>query len=541
MKNAQYYNDFYKMHGFGVHSDPDRFAKVASLCRGSVLDFACGTGDLSDYYSGPYTGVDFSQTAIFAAHEARRKDAVFVCAGISDYFSQFVPRFDTVYFGEFLEHIDKDGGLLLSVVKKLNPGGRIIVSVPNGARVPDESHVRVFSVPTIRRDYSKYGKVCFHNWSGFHDRILFSIEPEQTEKNDVSLVMIVKDEEKGLEGAILSAIEFVDQIIISVDSKSADKTADIAKLYADEFKIHKWKDDFSVARNYAQENVKTKWILLLDGHEYVRQFGHAARCLSLNHEGIMASIVMENGMTFHFPRLFRSSVRWKYAIHNLNDCSTTIRCDDFVIVHDRLNRQNKSSALFREKQREEMIPSIMGDMLKKNKKHIRPLFHLGNFHMMRQHWDKAIFYYRRYLKYSDFTDEKYLVLLHVGICRQMNGQFFRALRAFEKADKFNRGRWETALLIGGNFFAQRNFPEAVKGLTQSLNDNSSVYHYQPFSRDLFEIWDLIGSCYAFLGSNGKAKIAWERSLELAKSDIQKKRIATKIDLVDFDNKGRSII
>jgi glycosyltransferase involved in cell wall biosynthesis len=58
------------------------------------------------------------------------------------------------------------------------------------------------------------------------------------EKNEdlLSLVMIAKDEEKGIENAILSCIEYVDNIVIAVDSRSTDKTLELANLYADTVK-----------------------------------------------------------------------------------------------------------------------------------------------------------------------------------------------------------------------------------------------------------------------------------------------------------------
>jgi SAM-dependent methyltransferase len=531
MKDNLYYNDFYTKNGVGVHDNPERFAAVAALCKGFVLDAACGTGSLSDYYFGQYLGVDFSEVAIEQAKKARRKNAAFDCVDFTKLYNYNFDLFDTVYLGEFLEHVENDEIVFQNIKNLSRPDVRIICTVPNGDRVPDESHVRTFTVPQIRKEYSKYGKVKFYNWSGFRDRILFTIEKYPDIENDISLVMIVKDEEKGIETAILSALELADNVVVSVDTKTTDKTAEIAKRYADELKFHEWKNDFSAARNFAQENVKTKWILFLDGHEFVESIGHVRYFLQKDVEGIMATMKMENGMTFHFPRLFRSYIKFKYAVHNLNECKTTVQCDDFVITHDRLNLQSNASILARQQQRDEMIPKIMGEMLKKDKKHVRALFHLGNFNMMRQHWAEAIKYYKRYLKYSDFKDEKYLVLLNTAICRQMRGQLARALSALTKADKLYPNRWETARLIGGNFFAQQNFKTALDWLVQSLGENNQVYHYQPFEKDLFEIWDLIAMCFNFLGQNEKALTAWSRALEIAKNDTQKKYAETKVTLV----------
>ena len=239
MKDKKYYDEFFKAHSVQVHNNSDRHLKIAELCQGNVLDLACGTGSLADYWRGLYTGIDISDIAIYKAREIRRKTALFMVADLLE--NNFVSsqKFSTVVMSEFLEHIDNDETIFENIKTILAPNGKIICSVPNGPRVPDESHCRVFTVPQIRRDYSKYGKISFHNWTGFAKRIIFTIEPDSIDENLLSLVMCVKDEEKGIENAILSTISLVDRIVISVDSATTDKTREIAELYADELKTHK--------------------------------------------------------------------------------------------------------------------------------------------------------------------------------------------------------------------------------------------------------------------------------------------------------------
>jgi len=66
MKDKKYYDDFFKTHDVDVHNSPDRFLAVSKLLSGKVLDVACGTGTLSDYFLGDYIGVDVSDVAISA-------------------------------------------------------------------------------------------------------------------------------------------------------------------------------------------------------------------------------------------------------------------------------------------------------------------------------------------------------------------------------------------------------------------------------------------------------------------------------------------
>jgi len=532
-QDKKYYDDFFTKYPVDVHDDPERFMFVASLLSGKVLDVACGTGTLADYYSGDYVGVDFSSVAIKKAQEIRRKNATFHCFDFTKRQELMTGGFDSFYLGEFLEHIENDDVVFENILKMGYEGARVIVSVPNGNRVPDESHCRIFTVPQIRRDYSKYGFVQFHDWPGFKKRIVFSILLGVKAHNDVSLVMIVKDEEKGIEKAITSALGLVDRVVVSIDSKTTDKTLEIAKLYADEIREHVWQDDFSKARNEAKENVKTKWILFLDGHEYVEKIGKVREKMKEDVDGIIVDVRLENGMVFKYPRIYRSYLNFENAVHNKLTLKKQIVYPGFVIVHDRLKYQDKKSMESRFKQRDAMLPRIMKEYLKKDKKDTRSLFHLGNFYMMKKQWKLADYYYKQYLKYGINRQELYLVALNRGLALQMQGKLVRALWVVSKADKYLPGRWETARVYGGTLFAMGFYKKSLKWLTQALNGNDKDYLYRPFPPDYVVIWDLIGTCYQKLGQLVEAKIAWEQAIKHAKEEKLKNYFKVKIRVIDL--------
>ncbi len=90
----------------------------------------------------------------------------------------------------------------------------------------------------------------------------------------LSLCMIVKNEEKMLEGCLQSVDGVVDEIII-VDTGSTDKTVDIARRYNAQVKHFQWIDDFSAARNESIKYATGKWILYLDADERLTAQSHA--------------------------------------------------------------------------------------------------------------------------------------------------------------------------------------------------------------------------------------------------------------------------
>ena len=84
----------------------------------------------------------------------------------------------------------------------------------------------------------------------------------------ISLVMIVKNEEKLLRRCLDSVKNLMDEIII-VDTGSTDSTKEIAAEYTDKIYDFKWVDDFSAARNFAFSKATMDYIYSCDADEVV--------------------------------------------------------------------------------------------------------------------------------------------------------------------------------------------------------------------------------------------------------------------------------
>lgn len=83
---------------------------------------------------------------------------------------------------------------------------------------------------------------------------------------NLTLCMIVKNEERNLERCLASAQPYVDEIVI-VDTGSEDGTIAIAEKYGAIIKHFPWCDDFAAARNHSIAAANGKWILVLDADE----------------------------------------------------------------------------------------------------------------------------------------------------------------------------------------------------------------------------------------------------------------------------------
>lgn len=83
---------------------------------------------------------------------------------------------------------------------------------------------------------------------------------------DLSLCMIVKNEEYSLPQTLKSVKEVVDEMVV-LDTGSTDRTVEIAKELGAEVYHFEWCNDFSAARNESLKYVQGKWVLVLDADE----------------------------------------------------------------------------------------------------------------------------------------------------------------------------------------------------------------------------------------------------------------------------------
>ncbi len=86
----------------------------------------------------------------------------------------------------------------------------------------------------------------------------------------LTLSMIVKNEEKYLEGCLKSVQGIVDEILV-VDTGSTDKTIEIAAKYNAKIFHYDWVNNFSDARNFALKKSSGDWILYLDADERLNE------------------------------------------------------------------------------------------------------------------------------------------------------------------------------------------------------------------------------------------------------------------------------
>lgn len=90
---------------------------------------------------------------------------------------------------------------------------------------------------------------------------------------EISLCMIVKNEEKVLARCLDSIADLMEEIII-VDTGSTDDTKKIAAKYTEHIYDFEWIDDFSAARNFSFSKATKDYIYVADADEVLDEENH---------------------------------------------------------------------------------------------------------------------------------------------------------------------------------------------------------------------------------------------------------------------------
>ncbi|MGH4120174.1 glycosyltransferase [Clostridium sp.] len=245
-------------------------------------------------------------------------------------------------------------------------------------------------------------------------------------KNEVSLCMIVKNEENYLPRCLSSIKDIVDEIII-VDTGSTDKTVDIAKSFGAKVYYFKWNNNFSEARNESLKYATKDWILILDADDelYAQDQQKLVEFLNsqleenaiynfetLNYYG---DTIDDNSITINLnPRLYKNNhgTHYEGEVHNqlitsessYNAIYSLIKIHHYGYMNDSIASKNK---------RKRNI-TILNEQLKKDPDDSFTHFNLGTEYAALNDYKTALeHYYKSYEKFEPHNGYSFLLIFRI--------------------------------------------------------------------------------------------------------------------------------
>ncbi len=214
----------------------------------------------------------------------------------------------------------------------------------------------------------------------------------------ITLSMIVKNEEKYLQGCLESSAPYVDEIVI-VDTGSTDSTIAIAESFGAKIFHFPWNGNFSSARNESLRYATKDWILYLDADERlingdglralapsksVIAYNVSIRSRHILHSGTVEQVNQYQRFFRRHPKIFFEGVVHEQVLPSLLRMNKTIAESDLFIEHlgygeslEKINQKclRNSEMLLRQ--------------LEKNPHDYYAHYQLGNTYGVMQRYDEA--------------------------------------------------------------------------------------------------------------------------------------------------------
>jgi glycosyltransferase involved in cell wall biosynthesis len=350
-------------------------------------------------------------------------------------------------------------------------------------------------------------------------------------RNRISLCMIVKNEEKFLEGCLKSVQGVVDEIIL-VDTGSTDRTLEIAKAFDAKQFSFPWIHDFSAARNESLSHATCEWILYLDADERLKS-GEGKKLRQLISRSnvnaynvwIEGSANLRDGAVAQrnaYPRIFRShpSVRFEGRVHeqiapSLERMGWNIHPSDLVIEH--LGYGQGFRTVVEKAQRNR---KILKKQIEEEPENAYARFQFGNTLSVLGECDDAYRELEQALASTNLSHSisasAFSLLSEMDIRR---GQFDRACehahQSLAKASNQKMARWVLVVAHIGS----KEYSHALSVLHELMEQKSKWAHGIVPAFDVnVELWKLLfqqGICYEGLQQYDKAVEAFLAALNAA--------------------------
>ena len=345
----------------------------------------------------------------------------------------------------------------------------------------------------------------------------------------ISLCMIVKNEEKFLEGCLESVQELVDEMII-VDTGSSDRTVKIAKSYGAKVFHFEWIDDFAAARNESLKHATGDWILVIDADERISEddFDKIRELVEKKHE--LAYYLIQ--------RNYRNI---KKSQSNLQKTENPSRHKGFSYYHDnKIIRlfQNEKDIFFQGEVHELVEKSVL--RLKDDVLEANVLIHHYPELDLEKSRHKKDFYLKITKKKVDNNPEDPLALFQLGREYHQNNRFLEAIKCFRKAlllketpKEYPSLRSECYHYLGlcynalnRNFQAKRMLSRAAEenpDSISSLDELSGLYEKDGEDRKASHTYLQMAKIQESIGKPEKARLSLRKSIELDKDNLHARR------------------
>lgn len=296
---------------------------------------------------------------------------------------------------------------------------------------------------------------------------------------EISLCMIVKNEEAVLARCLDSIKDLMDEMII-VDTGSTDGTKEIAAKYTDKVYDFMWIDDFSAARNLAFSKATKEYIYTADADEVLEgenyeKFRDLKQVLLPEIEIVQMKYgnQLSYGTAYNFdeeyrPKLFKRLREWIWTepVHEQVRLDPIVFDSDIVITHKPHDNHAKRDFYVFQKHIQG------GERLSKRLHHMyaMELYISGDEEDLMQ---AEAFFKESAVDPSRSIDEVKEAACVVSRCARMRGDSHTLLKMSLK-DLLTEGSSEVCYELGEYFLEKGDYAEAAMWYYNAMNETQSI-------------------------------------------------------------------
>lgn len=363
-------------------------------------------------------------------------------------------------------------------------------------------------------------------------------------KKILSACLIVKNEENVIERCLKSIINIVDEIVV-VDTGSTDRTIELVKKYTNDIYYYNWDANFSNARNYAAEQAKSEWILVLDADEFVDRenlISIKRQLSNIKVESLLVKILNFIGDGGHqilkheAQRIYKRNEKVKFtrSIHeqlvkNNNEILTCQEIDLIIYHSGYLNR------IVNEKNKHQRNKPLLRKELN-SKNTAFDYFNMGNEEYSINNYEESL---RNYQKaYANSSGELYawseICVLQIINCLMNLGRQRDALDVINDAEKIWYDSIDLVCLKAENLYNIYRYNDALEVLNKAHRNKN---HYKEGILDVrlkdFYLNYLLGKIYDMQGEFKKSIVHYHQALQA--NNVHKPTLVNLIKLLVDNN------
>ena len=246
--------------------------------------------------------------------------------------------------------------------------------------------------------------------------------------DNLTVVILTKNEEKDIVDAIRNAQELTDKVLI-VDSGSTDKTVALAEANNAKVVYRAWDNDFAAQRNFALQHVNTAWVLYLDADERMNDelIESIAKAVESDQKALYRLVRRNSafGRDFKYGvlgpdsvvRLFPSrGVKWEGKVHERpvgefaeKTLNGYLKHYTYASFDEYLEKMNKYASIGAEDRRQRGKKcSILKDLV------FRPAFAFFKMYVLKAGFLEGWMGFVLCFNYANYTLNKYVKLKMMG-------------------------------------------------------------------------------------------------------------------------------